>query len=116
MSIRVGVNGFGRIGRVFFRTALESKDIEVVGVNDLADAKTLAHLLKHDSVHGALAADVQAKGEAIFVNGREVRVCARRTRPRSRGRSSGSASSSSRPASSVTRRPRPSISRPAPRR
>ena len=76
MSVRVGVNGFGRIGRVFFRTALESKDIEVVGVNDLADAKTLAHLLKHDSVHGNLKADVVAKGEAIFVDGREIRVCA----------------------------------------
>ncbi len=75
MSIRVGVNGFGRIGRVFFRTALESRDIEVVGVNDLADAKTLAHLLKHDSIHGTLAADVTAKDEAIFVGGREVRVC-----------------------------------------
>src|SRR5437588_9376041 len=76
MSVRVGVNGFGRIGRVFFRTALESRDIEVVGVNDLADAKTLAHLLKHDSVHGTLKADVVAKGEAIFVDGREIRVCA----------------------------------------
>jgi glyceraldehyde 3-phosphate dehydrogenase len=76
MSIRVGVNGFGRIGRVFFRTTLGSSDIEVVGVNDLADAKTLAHLLKHDSVHGNLNAEVAAKGEAIFVNGREVRVCA----------------------------------------
>src|SRR5438552_3607356 len=77
MSIRVGVNGFGRIGRVFFRTALEANgEIEVVGVNDLADAKTLAHLLKHDSVHGNLKADVTAKGEAIFVNGREIRVCA----------------------------------------
>jgi glyceraldehyde 3-phosphate dehydrogenase len=76
MSIRVGVNGFGRIGRVFFRTALGSTDIEVVAVNDLADAKTLAHLLKHDSVHGNLNAEVSAKGEAIFVNGREVRVCA----------------------------------------
>jgi glyceraldehyde 3-phosphate dehydrogenase len=76
MSVRVGVNGFGRIGRVFFRTALESKDIEVVGVNDLADAKTLAHLLKHDSVHGTLKAEVVAKGEAIFVDGREIRVCA----------------------------------------
>ena len=75
MTIRVGVNGFGRIGRVFFRTALDAKDIEIVGVNDLADAKTLAHLLKHDSVHGTLAADVAAKGEAIFVNGREIRVC-----------------------------------------
>src|SRR5262245_64913480 len=76
MSCRVGVNGFGRIGRVFFRTALESKDIEVVGVNDLADAKTLAHLLKHDSVHGTLKAEVVTKGEAIFVDGREIRVCA----------------------------------------
>ena len=76
MSIRVGVNGFGRIGRVFFRTALGATDIEIVGVNDLADAKTLAHLLKHDSVHGALPAEVTAKGDAIFVDGREVRVCA----------------------------------------
>src|SRR5438477_3093302 len=76
MSIRVGVNGFGRIGRVFFRAALGANDIEIVGVNDLADAKTLAHLLKHDSVHGALPAEVTAKGDAIFVDGREVRVCA----------------------------------------
>ena len=74
MSIRVGVNGFGRIGRVFFRAALEARDLEVVGVNDLADAKTLAHLLKHDSVHGALPAEVAAKDGSIFVNGREVRV------------------------------------------
>jgi glyceraldehyde 3-phosphate dehydrogenase len=76
MSIRVGVNGFGRIGRVFFRTALNDKEIEVVGVNDLADAKTLAHLLKHDSVHGQLQAEVSAKDGAIFVNGREIRVTA----------------------------------------
>ncbi len=74
MSIRVGVNGFGRIGRVFFRAALEAQDIEVVAVNDLADAKTLAHLLKHDSVHGNLPAEVSPKDGAIFVNGREVRV------------------------------------------
>src|SRR5262250_426124 len=76
MSIRVGVNGFGRIGRVFFRTALGAGDIEVVGVNDLADAKTLAHLLKHDSVHGGLGAEVTSKDSAIFVNGREIRVTA----------------------------------------
>lgn len=76
MSIRVGVNGFGRIGRVFFRTTLGANDIEVVGVNDLADAKTLGHLLKHDSIHGGLGAEVVAKGEVIFVDGREVRVCA----------------------------------------
>jgi glyceraldehyde 3-phosphate dehydrogenase len=76
MSIRVGINGFGRIGRVVFRTALGDKDIEVVGVNDLADARTLAHLLKHDSVHGTLGAEVTAKDGAIFVNGRETRVTA----------------------------------------
>jgi glyceraldehyde 3-phosphate dehydrogenase len=75
MRVRVGVNGFGRIGRVFFRAALKASDMEVVAVNDLADAKTLAHLLKHDSVHGALDAEVTAKGEAIFVDGREIRVC-----------------------------------------
>ena len=76
MSIRVGVNGFGRIGRVFFRTALGDPEIDIVGVNDLADAKSLAHLLKHDSVHGGLGAEVTAKDGAIFVNGREVRVTA----------------------------------------
>jgi glyceraldehyde 3-phosphate dehydrogenase len=76
MSIRVGVNGFGRIGRVFFRTALDTGEIEVVGVNDLADAKSLAHLLKHDSVHGGLGAEVTSKDSAIFVNGREIRVTA----------------------------------------
>jgi glyceraldehyde 3-phosphate dehydrogenase len=75
MSVRVGVNGFGRIGRVFFRAALQAPELEVVAVNDLADAKTLAHLLKYDSVHGILDAEVSHKGEAIFVNGREVRVC-----------------------------------------
>ncbi len=76
MSIRVGVNGFGRIGRVVFRTALGDNEIEVVGVNDLADAKTLAHLLKHDSVHGGLRAEVTAKDGVIFVNGHEIRVTA----------------------------------------
>ena len=75
MAVRVGVNGFGRIGRVFFRAALAAKDLEVVAVNDLADARTLAHLLKHDSVHGTLGAEVSAKGESIVVDGREVRVC-----------------------------------------
>ncbi|MBI4241608.1 MAG: type I glyceraldehyde-3-phosphate dehydrogenase [Candidatus Rokubacteria bacterium] len=74
MAVRVGVNGFGRIGRVFFRAALGTRELEVVAVNDLADAKILAHLLKHDSVHGALSAEVIAKGEAIFVDGKQVRV------------------------------------------
>jgi glyceraldehyde 3-phosphate dehydrogenase len=74
MGTRVGVNGFGRIGRVFYRAALAVKDLEVVAVNDVVDAKTLAHLLKHDSVHGTLSADVFAKGDAIFVDGQETKV------------------------------------------
>ncbi|MBI4608282.1 MAG: type I glyceraldehyde-3-phosphate dehydrogenase [Candidatus Rokubacteria bacterium] len=74
MAVRVGVNGFGRIGRVFLRAALATEELQVVAVNDLADAKTLAHLFKYDSVHGVLASEVITKKEAIFVDGREVRV------------------------------------------
>ena len=74
MSIRVGINGFGRIGRVFFRAAHGTKEIEVIAVNDLADAKTLAHLLKYDSIHGIIPAEVVVKGEAFFVDGKEVKV------------------------------------------
>ncbi len=54
MAIKVGINGFGRIGRMFLRAALTKKDIEVVAVNDITDAPTLAHLLKYDSIHGKL--------------------------------------------------------------
>mgnify|MGYP001601918486 CR=1 FL=1 len=78
MTVRVAVNGFGRIGRIFFRAALEANDLEVVAVNDLTDAKTLGHLLKYDSVHGVLDAEVQVKGEALFVNGQEIKVCAQK--------------------------------------
>jgi glyceraldehyde 3-phosphate dehydrogenase len=78
MALKVGINGFGRIGRVFFRAAWGTPGLEVVGVNDLADAKTLAHLLKHDSVHGAFKAEVVAKGDAFFVDGRQVRVAAQK--------------------------------------
>jgi glyceraldehyde 3-phosphate dehydrogenase len=76
MALKVGVNGFGRIGRVFFRAAWGTPGLEVVGVNDLSDAKTLAHLLKYDSVHGIFPAEVVAKGDAIFVDGRPIRVTA----------------------------------------
>ncbi|HSE94700.1 MAG TPA: type I glyceraldehyde-3-phosphate dehydrogenase [Methylomirabilota bacterium] len=78
MALKVGVNGFGRIGRVFFRAAWGTPGLEVVGVNDLSDAKTLAHLLKYDSVHGIFPAEVVAKGDVIFVDGRPVRVTAQR--------------------------------------
>ncbi len=78
MALKVGINGFGRIGRVFFRAAWGTPGLEIVGVNDLTDAKTLAHLLKYDSVHGIFRPEVVAKGDAFFVDGRQVRVCAQK--------------------------------------
>jgi glyceraldehyde 3-phosphate dehydrogenase len=77
MTVRLGINGFGRIGRLVLRAAL-GKDIEVVGINDLTDAKTLAHLLKYDSIHGHFPGAVEAAGDAIVVNGAEIPVLAER--------------------------------------
>jgi len=77
--MRVGINGFGRIGRVVLRTALKyGTKIEFVAVNDITDSPTLAYLLKYDSVHGNLDNDIVAKGDAIFVDGKEIRVFAER--------------------------------------
>jgi glyceraldehyde 3-phosphate dehydrogenase len=77
MAIRVGINGFGRIGRLVFRAARDS-EIEVVGINDLTDAKTLAHLLKYDSVHGQYPGEVEARDSAIVVDGVEIPISAER--------------------------------------
>ena len=74
MALRVGINGFGRIGRNIMRAALSRHDIEFAAVNDLTDAATLAHLLKYDSVLGNLSATVEAEGDSIRVNGRPFRV------------------------------------------
>ena len=76
MTVRVGINGFGRIGRIFMRTSLGRDDFEVVAVNDLGEASTLAHLLKHDSIHGAIGAEIDAKERSLFVDGREIQVTA----------------------------------------
>ncbi len=76
--INVGINGFGRIGRNFFRGLMEHSDINVVAINDLTDPPTLAHLLKYDSVHGRFAGTVEARGESIMVNDREVHILARK--------------------------------------
>jgi glyceraldehyde 3-phosphate dehydrogenase len=75
---RIAINGFGRIGRCIVRAALErgDKDLEFVSINDLTDTKTLAHLLKYDSVHGPLAAEVKATEKGIVVNGKEIQVTA----------------------------------------
>src|SRR4051812_23347979 len=74
MAIKVGINGFGRIGRNIFRATMGDKDIEIVAVNDITDPKTLAYLLKHDSVLGNLKADVSASDDGIKVDGKSIRV------------------------------------------
>ena len=77
MAIQLGINGFGRIGRLVFRAA-RGQAVDVVGINDLTDARTLAHLLKYDSVHGPYPGDVGADGDAIVVDGRRIPVSAER--------------------------------------
>ena len=81
MAVKIGINGFGRIGRMVGRAILErnSKNIELVAVNDITDAKTLAHLLKYDSVHGRFpGGNVKAGTESIIVNGKEIKVLAKK--------------------------------------
>lgn len=76
MTIRIGINGFGRIGRNVFRASMGDPDLEFVAINDLTDAKTLAYLLKYDSVHGTLKATVEAKNDQIVVDGKPMQVLA----------------------------------------
>ncbi|TFD62915.1 type I glyceraldehyde-3-phosphate dehydrogenase [Cryobacterium suzukii] len=79
MSVKIGINGFGRIGRNYFRAALaKGSDIEIVAVNDLSDPASLAHLLKYDSVGGRLNATVEVDGDNIIVNGKPIKVLAER--------------------------------------
>jgi glyceraldehyde 3-phosphate dehydrogenase len=78
MAIRVGINGFGRIGRNVFRACLGESKLEFVAVNDITDAKTLAHLLKYDSIHGTLKEAVKAEGTSIAVDGKSFKVLAER--------------------------------------
>jgi glyceraldehyde 3-phosphate dehydrogenase len=76
--IRVAINGFGRIGRMVFKAGHKSEDIEFVAVNDLTDTKTLAHLLKYDSVHGRFPGDIKHTDNSLNVNGKEIKVFAER--------------------------------------
>ena len=76
MSYKVAINGFGRIGRLFLRTATQSPQIDIVAINDIADAKTLAHLLKYDSIFGTLAEDVSHGDGFISVAGKRIKVSA----------------------------------------
>ncbi len=74
MPVKIAINGFGRIGRLVYRAGYKSKNVEFVAINDLADAKTLAHLLKYDSVHGIMPAEVKATEKSITVDGREIKT------------------------------------------
>ena len=78
MTVKVGINGFGRIGRNVLRAALNNSNVEIVAINDLTDANMLAHLLKYDTVHGTLQAEVKVDGEYLIVGGQKVKVLAER--------------------------------------
>ncbi|MGL4780954.1 MAG: glyceraldehyde 3-phosphate dehydrogenase NAD-binding domain-containing protein, partial [Bacteroidales bacterium] len=76
--IKVGINGFGRIGRLVFRAAQERNDIEVVAINDLIDVEYMAYMLRYDSVHGRFNGTVEVKDGSLVVNGKAIRVTAER--------------------------------------
>ena len=76
MSIKVGINGFGRIGRMVFRASVNHPDIEIVGINDLCPADYLAYMLKYDTMHGQFKGEVSATEKAIVVNGKSIPVYA----------------------------------------
>ena len=78
MAVKVGINGFGRIGRNVFRASQGNKDIEIVAINDLTDAKTLAHLLKWDSIFGEFPHDIKVGDRKIIVDGKEITVAAKK--------------------------------------
>ncbi|MDX8411726.1 MAG: type I glyceraldehyde-3-phosphate dehydrogenase, partial [Mariprofundaceae bacterium] len=79
MTIKIGINGFGRIGRMVFRAvAKDFQDMEIVGINDLLDAEYLAYMLKYDSVHGRFDGDVSVEGNNLVVNGKSIRLTAER--------------------------------------
>jgi glyceraldehyde-3-phosphate dehydrogenase/erythrose-4-phosphate dehydrogenase len=121
MATKIAINGFGRIGRCIVRALYERgvTDLEIVAINDLTDAKTLAHLLRYDSIHREFTAEGAVgarRGLRSASATTQIKILAQKTRKISPGRISASTSSSSAPASSPTRRrPRPT-SRPAPRR
>ncbi len=77
MAKKVGINGFGRIGRMVFRALMDCKELEVVAINDITDTKTLAHLLKYDSIHGRLNVPVEVKEDSLIVGGKTVKVFAK---------------------------------------
>ena len=78
MSIKIGINGFGRIGRLVFRSAMKQPDVSIVAINDLLEVNHLAYLLKYDSVHGQYDGEVKVKGNNLLVDGEEIIITAER--------------------------------------
>ncbi|MBU0634414.1 MAG: type I glyceraldehyde-3-phosphate dehydrogenase [Candidatus Omnitrophica bacterium] len=78
MAIRIGINGFGRIGRHVFKIAFEKEDIEICAINDITDAKTLAHLLKYDSIYGRYSHSVEVDGDNIVIDGKKIKISSER--------------------------------------
>jgi glyceraldehyde 3-phosphate dehydrogenase len=121
MSVRVGINGFGRIGRNVFRAMRDrAEGVEVVAVNDITDAATLAHLLKYDSVHGRFGGTIEHGDDGLVVDGKAVRVlerdparCRGRTWGRGRHRVDGPLQLARRPASTAAGAKKVIISAPA---
>ena len=77
-TIKVGINGFGRIGGLVFNAMLERDNIEIVGINDLINAEYMAYMMKYDSVHGKFSGDIQIEGNDLIVNGKKIRVTSER--------------------------------------
>ncbi|MEC8323870.1 MAG: glyceraldehyde 3-phosphate dehydrogenase NAD-binding domain-containing protein, partial [Bacteroidota bacterium] len=78
VNVKIGINGFGRIGRIAFRIASQRPDVEIVGINDLLDVEHLAYLLKYDSVHGQFKGTIETKNGNLVVNGNEIRITSER--------------------------------------
>src|SRR6185503_3405134 len=74
--VKIGINGFGRIGRLAFRAAMERPNVEVVGINDLIEPEYLAYMLRYDSTHGKFKGTIEVKGTTLIVNGKKIRITA----------------------------------------
>ena len=116
MSIRVGINGFGRIGRLVARHLKARQGIDIVAINDLTSPEVLGYLFKHDSVHGKYEGSVEVTDEGLVIEGDVLKVLAERDPAQLPGASWAWTTSSSRPDSSAPATPPPSTSRPGPGR
>jgi len=111
MALKVGINGFGRIGRLVFRAACGRKDIEIVGINDLLDANYMAYMLKYDTVHGRFKGTVAVENGKLVVNGKAIRVTAEKDPANLKWNEVGAEYVSNQPGFSLTKKRQARISR-----